>query len=169
MKNLISLFCLAALLVGCGGKEEKKTEDEGIKIGTSTQTEKKEDSKSVNVALAGNDMMKFDKSEIRVKAGQEVTLTLRHVGKLDKKVMGHNFVLLKPGTDITAFSISASDAGEATDWIPDGGTAVIAHTKMLGGGETASVTFMAPEAGSYDFICSFPGHSAMMRGKFIVE
>ena len=83
--------------------------------------------------------------------------------------MGHNFVLLKPGTDITAFSISASDAGEAADWIPDGGSAVIAHTKMLGGGETASVTFMAPEAGSYDFICSFPGHSAMMRGKFIVE
>ncbi|HBX64839.1 MAG TPA: azurin, partial [Balneolaceae bacterium] len=26
-----------------------------------------------------------------------------------------------------------------------------------------------PEAGTYDFICSFPGHYALMKGKFIVE
>ncbi|MBT8261281.1 MAG: azurin, partial [Bacteroidia bacterium] len=38
-----------------------------------------------------------------------------------------------------------------------------------GGGQSTSVTFMAPEVGTYDFICSFPGHSALMKGKFIVE
>lgn len=168
MKNLITLLFLSALIMGCGGKEEKKSESEGIKIGN-TEPEKKEDPKSVNVTLTGNDMMKYDKSEIRVKAGQEVTLTMSHIGKLDKKVMGHNFVLLKPGVDITPFSISASDAGEAADWIPNDGADVIVHTKMLGGGESASITFPAPAAGIYDFICSFPGHSAMMRGKFIVE
>lgn len=168
MKNLITLLILSAFLMGCGGKEEKKEEKETLKIGT-TEPKPTEKSNSANIALAGNDLMQFDKKEFRVQAGQEVTLTFRHTGKLEKKVMGHNFVLLKPGTDITAFSIAAAEAGETADWIPDGGSNVIAHTKMLGGGETITLTFMAPEAGTYDFICSFPGHSALMRGKFIVE
>ena len=139
-----------------------------MKIGTQ-KTEKVEDANTVNVALTGNDMMQYDKNEIKVKAGQEVTLTLRHVGKLDKKVMGHNFVLLMQGVNMQEFGIKASDAGEAADWIPEDGKEVIAHTKMLGGGESTSITFTAPAAGTYDFICSFPGHVAMMKGKFIVE
>ena len=40
---------------------------------------------------------------------------------------------------------------------------------MIGGGQTTSITFTAPAAGTYDFICSFPGHSGLMKGKFIVE
>lgn len=168
MKKLATLLILSAIMIGCGGKEEKKEDKEPLKIGN-TETKTEETSNNANLALSGNDMMKYDKQELRVKAGQEVTLTFRHIGKLDKKVMGHNFVLLKPGTDITAFSIAASDAGEPSDWIPDGGKDVIVHTKMLGGGETTTLTFTVPEAGTYDFICSFPGHSAMMRGKFIVE
>jgi azurin len=168
MKKFIAFFILTAMIMGCGGKEEKKEEKETLKIGN-TESETTETTNSSNLALSGNDMMQFDKKELRASAGQEITLTLRHIGKLEKKVMGHNFVLLKPGTDITAFSIAASDAGESGDWIPAGGNDVIVHTKMLGGGESTSITFMAPEAGTYDFICSFPGHSAMMRGKFIVE
>ncbi|MEM6771051.1 MAG: plastocyanin/azurin family copper-binding protein, partial [Bacteroidota bacterium] len=27
----------------------------------------------------------------------------------------------------------------------------------------------APAAGEYDFICTFPGHYGVMKGKFIVE
>jgi len=170
MRKILSLITLISLsfLISCGGKEEKKEEKETMKIGTK-KTEKKEDANTVNVALTGNDLMQYDKSEIKVKAGQEVTLTLRHIGKLEKKVMGHNFVLLMQGVNMQEFGIKASEAGEAADWIPEDGKEVIAHTKMLGGGESTSITFTAPEAGTYDFICSFPGHVAMMKGKFIVE
>ena len=42
----------------------------------------------------------FNLKEIKVKAGQRVRLTLRHIGKLDVNIMGHNFVLLKKGTDL---------------------------------------------------------------------
>jgi azurin len=166
----IQIFALALVafsLVACGGKEQKEEKEE-VKIGTQTET-KSADSNTVNVGLTGNDLMQYDKSEIRVKAGQEVTLTLRHIGQQDLLVMGHNFVLLKPGVSITEFSLKAAEAGQATDWIPEEGNDVIVHTKMIGGGESTSITFMAPEAGTYDFICSFPGHSAMMKGKFIVE
>ena len=112
--------------------------------------------------------MQFDKKEFSIKAGEEVTLTLRHTGKIDKKIMGHNFVLLKKGTSIPEFAAKAAAAGNSKDWIPDGDE-VIAHTKMIGGGETTTVTFAAPAVGTYDFICSFPGHSGLMKGKFIVK
>lgn len=168
--KLLKLTVLALGLIlwtGCGEKE-KKEEKESVKIGTQ-KTEKKEDSNSVSIGLTGNDLMQFDKKEIRVKAGQEVTLTLRHIGQMDIQVMGHNFVLLKPGTEIPAFGIAANEAGPDKEYIPNDGADVIAHTNMIGGGQSTSVTFTAPEAGTYDFICSFPGHSGIMKGKFIVE
>nr|WP_299675108.1 azurin [uncultured Dokdonia sp.] len=167
MTRILMAFALMGLLMSCGGdkKEDKK---EKVTIG-GAKTEKKKDDSKVNLAISGNDLMQFDKKEFKVKAGQEVTLTLRHTGKIDIKVMGHNFVLLKQGTAIPAFSASAASVGQESDWIPDGGKDVIAHTKMIGGGQSTTVTFTAPAAGTYDFICSFPGHSGLMKGKFIVE
>ena len=59
---------------------------------------------------------------------------------------------------------------DAVDHIPAGSEAqIVAHTKMLGGGESDVITFTAPAAGEYEFLCSFPGHFAMMKGKFIVK
>ena len=40
---------------------------------------------------------------------------------------------------------------------------------MIGGGESVTIEFDAPEAGTYDFLCTFPAHFAMMKGKFIVK
>ena len=40
---------------------------------------------------------------------------------------------------------------------------------MIGGGQSDTIEFDAPEPGTYDFICSFPGHYSVMKGKFIVE
>jgi len=76
------------------------------------------------------------------------------------------------GNDMMQFDKSvaneAAAAGESADWIPNDGAQVIAHTKMLGGGQTDVITFEAPEPGVYDFICSFPGHSGMMRGTLTI-
>ena len=49
---------------------------------------------------------------------------------------------------------------------------MLAATKMIGGGETTTVSFAtsALAAGEdYAFFCSFPGHSAVMKGNFILE
>ncbi len=163
---LVSIFS-CAILIGCGQKEEKKKE--GFSYEKKTSETKKADTSNPNdVVITSNDLMKYNKSEIRVKAGKKVTITLKHVGKLDKKVMGHNFVLLKQGVDLVAFgnkSVSFADNG----YIPEGTEDVIAFTKIIGAGETAVVEFDAPEPGEYDFLCSFPGHYSMMKGKFIVE
>ncbi|MBT8256015.1 MAG: azurin [Bacteroidia bacterium] len=166
--NYVLFVASLSLIVACGDKKEEKKEDKSVKIGN-TDNQKKSDSNTVSLGLTGNDLMQYDKSEFKVKAGQEVTLTLRHVGKMELLVMGHNFVLLKPGTNIQDFAVAAATIGKDADWIPDGGKDVIVHTKMIGGGQSTSITFTAPEAGEYDFVCSFPGHSALMKGKFIVE
>lgn len=118
------------------------------------------------IVINSNDQMKFDKSEIRVKAGEKIKLTLNHTGELPKNAMGHNFVLLEKGTDIADFGMKAMNAKDS-EYIPANG--VIVHTELIGGGESTTIEFTAPAKGTYDFVCSFPGHYAMMKGKFIVE
>ena len=63
-------------------------------------------------------------------------------------------------------------SGLAGDYSPKGDARVIAATKLVGGGESADVTFKASalKAGeAYKFFCTFPGHSAMMNGTFAVK
>lgn len=122
----------------------------------------------VEITIEGNDQMKFNMSEIKVKEGDTVVLTLKHVGKLPKAAMGHNWVLLKQGVDMKEFASKALQA-KANEYIPEGTDEVIAHTEMLGGGEETTIEFTAPATGEYTFICSFPGHYALMNGTFIVE
>ncbi|MFL1011988.1 azurin [Flavisericum labens] len=165
----LSVVICAALLLNCGGKEKK--EKEGFtyeKTSASEKTEVKEDDNIANVVLTGNDAMQYNTKEIRVKAGQKVKLTLRHIGNMDINVMGHNFVLLKRGTDLVAFGNKAATQKE-NNYIPENSDEVIVHTDLIGGGQTTSIEFDAPEVGTYEFLCSFPGHYALMRGKFIVE
>ncbi len=166
MKTFKWVFVLL-VLTGCG---EKKTEEkkDGFEMNRSKKVEAKEVDENT-IALSSNDLMAYDKSELKVKAGKKVTLTLRHTGTMEKVAMGHNFVLLKQGTDVATFAGTAAMARE-TEYIPASeSNSIIAYTKLIGGGESTTITFDAPEPGIYDYICSFPGHYGVMRGKFIVE
>lgn len=169
---LVAIFSLA-ILTSCGGEKKKEEEKETIKLGVQKEEEPKveaaADSNVAEIVISADDMMKFDLSEIKVKAGQKVKLTLRHKGKMAVNVMGHNFVLLSKGVDMVDFATKAATA-QATQYIPEGSEEdIIAHTDLIGGGQTTSIEFDAPEVGTYDFLCSFPGHYALMKGKFIVE
>lgn len=127
------------------------------------------DAKGVaHILITSNDVMKFNVKKIMVKSGQKIKLTLKHIGTLDKKIMGHNVVILNKGVNLSKFASLAAAASDS-DYIPVGTSDIIAHTKMIGGGESTTIEFTAPESGIYDFICSFPAHFAMMKGKFIVE
>ena len=167
VKFIIVAIISCVVLVACGEKKEKKKEGFSYENKTST-TKKIVESHSNDVVLTSNDLMQFNKSEIRVKAGQKVKLTLTHIGKLDIKVMGHNFVLLKQDVDLSAFAIKAAAFAD-NEYIPTKTDAVIVHTKVIGAGETTVIEFDAPAVGSYEFLCSFPGHYGMMKGVFIVE
>ncbi|RRO14427.1 azurin [Flavobacteriaceae bacterium 14752] len=169
--KLYQIAFLFSLLVlsSCGNPKDSKKEDkQSIKINQPVEEKSTSQDGVTEIILTGNDQMRFNLKEIKVDAGDKVKLTLKHIGQLDVKVMGHNFVLLKPETNINKFATKAVDAKD-NDYIPQESNAVIVHTKMIGGGEQTTITFDAPEKGVYDFICSFPGHVALMQGKFIVE
>ncbi len=124
---------------------------------------------ATKIDIEGTDMMKFNLSEIKVPAGKPVAITLKHAGKQPKNIMGHNLVILKAGVDMAAFATAAMGA-QSEGYVPKSqADNVIAATKVIGGGESDTIVFDAPAAGEYDFLCSFPGHYAMMKGKFIVE
>ena len=127
-----------------------------------------DDGSVVTVNLEATDAMQFNTAEIKVAAGRTVKINLKHVGKMPLKMMGHNFVLLAQGTDVAAFT-TAGVTSPDTDYIAaSDAEKVIAKTKLLGGGESDSIEFAAPGPGTYDFLCTFPGHSAIMKGKLIV-
>jgi azurin len=122
------------------------------------------------VKVIGNDEMKFDVTSFEVNPGQKVTVTLTSIGKLPKEAMAHNWVLLEKGTD-AAKLIATGAAHPETDYIPaDQAAQVLFKTRMLGPGESDSITFTAPsQPGAYDYICTFPGHyAAGMKGVMTV-
>ncbi len=127
------------------------------------------ETKVTEIVLESADNMQFSMKEIKVEAGTTVKLTLKHNGKLPKQAFGHNFVLLKQGVDMKDFATKAVQAGLANDYVPEDSEDVIAYTSVIGGGESTTIEFEAPEAGEYTFLCSFPGHYALMNGTFIVE
>ena len=170
----IVVFLILISITSCGNDEKKKKEKfqyKRTKIEQSKESKNNPSSSEKEIAIIINSddfSMKFDKKEIIAYSGQKITLTLNHIGKLDKLVMGHNFVLLKKGVNTNEFGIKASSEKE-NEYIPDGGKQVIAHTKLIGGGDSDTITFDAPKKGTYEFICSFPGHYMSMKGKLIIK
>ncbi|MDO5654802.1 MAG: azurin [Flavobacteriaceae bacterium] len=177
MKKILILSMASMVIFSC--KKETTTESPTVEPTapsieapavdvTAPTTDTATAGETVKLEITGDDAMKYNLSELKVPAGSTVELTLVHIGKMSKDVMGHNWTLLTKGTNVEEFGLAAVGAKD-TDYIPAGTTEVIIHTKMIGGGETDTITFQAPEAGTYDFICTFPGHFGAMRGKFIVE
>jgi azurin len=124
------------------------------------------------ITISGNDTMQFDIKNFDVTAGNKVKIIFKNTGKLPKIAMGHNLVLLKKGVTAIAFGQKALGAGaNAVNPLPDSLKGdVIANTKLLGPGEEEIVSFTAPtEKGAYEYVCTFPGHFAMMRGTMTVK
>jgi azurin len=123
--------------------------------------------KVCKLAITGTDLMQYDKKELDV-AGDctSVELTLTHGGKLPKEAMGHNWVLVN-APDLNAVANAGMSAGVANNYIAPGDKKVLANTKIVGGGESATVTFatsILKKGGSYMYLCTFPGHNSVMRG-----
>jgi azurin len=164
MKIKLILF-LSLLIMSCTNSNNTKEKFQYERVKEETPTVQSS-TMSNNVTLNSNDQMKFDKKIIRVNSNQKVTLTLNHNGKFPAISMGHNFVLIKKDVDVNEYALKAAGARNS-EYIPEGDYE-IAYTKMLGGGESDTITFDAPEPGTYVFICSFPGHYQLMMGEFIV-
>lgn len=173
IRLLFVTLSAAITLAGCAKKETaaatapSDAPTASAKAENSAATDAKSAARTIEITA--NDQMKFSVSAIEAKAGEQLKVVLKNVGSLPKEAMGHNWVLLKPGSDVAAFATTASTA-RATEFIPAAlKDQVVAHTKLLGPNQSDEVTFTVPAAGEYPFLCSFPGHFALMKGTLTVK
>ena len=117
----------------------------------------------------------FKPDTIAAKPAEQLLVRLKSVagtmGNMPKMAMAHNFVLIKPGNDPMQFANAGIAGGFAGSYIPpDKKDQVLAFTPLAGVGETVEIAFKAPPAGSYPFVCTFPGHVAGgMKGTLVVK
>jgi azurin len=123
------------------------------------------------IQIRTGDNMKFEPAAITAAPGESVKVVLTHVGQMPKVAMGHNFVLLKKASDAKSVADKCASARDTDFIVPAVAPQLLAHTKLIGPGETAEVTFTAPaQRGDYLFICTFPGHFAVgMKGVLTVK
>ncbi|MDX1671110.1 MAG: plastocyanin/azurin family copper-binding protein [Balneolaceae bacterium] len=177
---------MLVVLVGCGGQS-------GDQQQTEQQTEETTDDGVRTIRMIGIDALKFGVESnaegitvgenigknndllrletITVEPGEEITIELYTRSNLPASAMAHNWVLLALDADVEAFANAAIQAKE-NDYIPQDMTdQVIAQTGLAAGDQTETITFTAPEEpGTYEYICTFPGHYASgMKGEFIVK
>ncbi len=113
------------------------------------------------VEIHAGDKMRFDVTAFEAKPGQKISVTLKNVGTTPKFSMGHNFIMLDRSVNVGNVStfLDKASTEAAHDYVPPDSKDVLAHTKLLGPGESDTVTFNAPQIpGEYLYLCSFPGH-----------
>ena len=118
---------------------------------------------TLTISVVG-DSLQFDKQSFTVNAGSEVTLLFTNVATVQQ----HNWVLVKQGTK-DEVALAGALAGPLNGYLPDGDDRILANTSLLAAGGSEEITFTAPAAGAYQFVCTFPGHNATMVGDFIAQ
>jgi len=179
-KSLLFTFIIAMIfaLAACNGEE------------TPAEAEDVEDDGVRTVEIIGTDDMKFVVREaadglvtggqagqyilleaIEASPGEQLRIRLTTQSNLPASAMSHNLAIVDLGTDVDSFARASITARDNEYIAPDYEDQVIATTRMLGDGETDTITFTVPEVtGEYDYVCTFPGHFAGgMVGKLIVQ
>ena len=143
----LSLALLTIGLTACGGADAEPESDAVS---------------SITMTPVGN-KMEFEQTEFTVKAGTEITLKFENTAT--SAAMEHNVVLLTDNADATINRVGqAAMSAAANAYVPED-DGVLAATDLAKPGETVTLTFTAPsEPGEYAYICTFPGHYAMMQG-----
>ena len=136
---------------------------EVVKPGTTAETTVASGPVEIAVGAVG-ETLTFDTASITAKSGSEVTITFENPSANNQ----HNLVIVQDGTK-DAVAADGTAAGPTNDWVAPGDARVIASTPLLASGASGEVIFTAPAPGTYQFVCTFPGHNFTMFGEFIVD
>ena len=162
-------LAVLAIFVALGGEPREFAEANAqpyVEEGHEPETDAgaKELAGPANLQISVNgDALEFDTSKFTAPANSEVVLTFNNISAINQ----HNWVLVRDGTkDAVA---ARGTAHSTTDWVDPNDPDVIENTRLLDQGETETISFPAPAAGTYQFVCTFPGHSSTMFGGFDVS
>lgn len=112
------------------------------------------------IVNTGTETPRFIEHEFTVHAGKIIDIELRNHSKVGHK---HDWALVRPGTR-RKIEKEARAAGPNSDWIPNSPD-ILAFVRITNPGETGTALFRAPDKpGDYPFLCTYPGHGAIMHG-----
>ncbi len=157
---LIATALVALITSGCGQKDT-----------STTATSSAAPAGPREIEITANDLMKYSVATIEAKPGEDLKVVLTNIGTQPKEVMGHDWVLLKAGTDAAAFDAAALSAKD-TGYIPASlSDQIIAKIDLLGPRKSGEVEFKAPTTpGDYVYLCTFPAHfQTGMKGVLTVK
>ncbi len=162
----ITYLLLIAIFASCGSSNDNKQNNVENQIQTEV-AEVEKNWEEFTIGAIGNTMaeMKYDVTNITVNEGSWVRIILVNEG-VDLAML-HNIVFVNYGTRKEVAS-EAITAGSAAKYVPNNSN-VIAASELANPGETITLEFEAPKKGNYEFICTYPGHSEIMRGYFFVK
>lgn len=114
------------------------------------------------------EQMRYDRTEFVVTPGQKVRIEFSNPDAMD-----HNMLMVEPGAHarVSAAALLMETRGDGIEkeWNP-GGDDILWASGMLAHDEKQSIEFTAPlTTGTYEYLCTFPGHSLLMRGKMRVK
>ncbi len=111
--------------------------------------------------------MRYDVADFTVKPGDEVKIVLDNVDD-----MPHNLLIYQPGTDVLDLAAKLMDKPEEalkSGYVPND-PRLVARSKLVQPKAKDEFTFKVPEKpGVYPFVCTFPGHAALMNGRMRVS
>lgn len=194
--DLLLTVLILTFMFACGGGESQQKESSEMTEPSEMETQAQQAdtmSQVRTIDIIGIDQMKFTVEEkmdgitvgdpadkdgklmllktIEAMPGERIRIRLTTRTQLPPTAMAHNWILLKPNADGSAYSNKAMQAQDQ-DYMPSElSDQVLFHTGLASGGETTEVIITAPsEPGDYEYLCSFPGHyAAGMKGILSVK
>lgn len=168
MKKLGALLFIV-LLISCNNASNthQHSNSESSNSETKTFTEPAGNyPTNITIKGMGKNMaeMKFDLNKIVINKGKTIQMTLVNEG--DNTVMTHNFVIVKNGTSekVAIAGAQNKDNGYVAPYDEN----VVYASPIVEFGQTKTFEFTINQTGTYQFICSYPGHFKMMSGYLIV-
>ncbi|MCF2501856.1 plastocyanin/azurin family copper-binding protein [Dyadobacter sp. CY107] len=136
---------------GCGNDPSKSVHEQPAEWKTGAE---------ITINMGTKPGLKFDKEILELKAGSKVKLVFNN-----NDDMLHNLVVTAPGKgeEVGQNAMDMGLNGTNAGYIPDS-KSVLFHTCLIQPETSQTIFFTAPKPGDYPFICSFPGHSFVMKG-----
>jgi azurin len=163
-KHTTSILATCVLIMASCGSPETKTTVETAPVVVQEEEKVWEE---FEISATGNTMqdMMFSEKNIKVEEGAWVRIELYNEGV--DAAMIHNLLICNYGTR-KEVAMKAIEAGAENQFIPNHKD-LVAASDLAQPGESVTLEFKAPAKGNYEFFCSYPGHSQMMRGYLFVK